>query len=240
MSAQVILSNWSLDIDVDSVLRGQGADPAVLRQRRPRLVEIAGQALKDGLALIEPAIVYRILSVENLRHNSFQLSGGAKLTGAPLRQHLAASRQIALIVCTLGAALEQRISELLHTDPAYAFALDGFGSAALEALGVAICSKLEAEFRAEGFHTSVPLSPGILGWDVDAGQSQIFSTLDTAPIGVSLNGSSQMTPHKSTSMILGIGPTPFTPGRTCDFCGLRETCRYQNHDMIFGSQSTVN
>jgi hypothetical protein len=238
MSAQITITNWLLDIDVDMVLRGQGADPAVVRQRRPRLVEIAGQALEEGVALIEPAVIYRILPVENMRHEIFHLSGGGKLTGATLVQHMVASQKIAFIVCTLGSALERRVSALLPSDPSYAFALDGFGSAALETLGVAICSKLESEFRAEGLFTSVPLNPGILGWPVDVGQPQIFSIIDAAQIGVSLNDSAQMFPHKSTSTILGISPTPFSEGRTCDFCNMRETCRYQNKELYFGKPST--
>jgi hypothetical protein len=36
-----------------------------------------------------------------------------------------------------------------------------------------------------------------------------------------------MIPRKSASMVLGFAPTPFTPGRACDFCALRNTCRYQ-------------
>jgi hypothetical protein len=230
MSAQTAITNWSLNIDIDMVLRGQGADPAVIRQRRPRAVEIAGRALEEGLTLIQPAVVYRILPVEAMRHETFRLAGGAKLSGQPLKQHLAQAQKITVIVCTLGAALEQRVSALLPSDPSYAFALDGFGSAAVAELGVAICSKLETEFRVGGFFTSVPLSPGILGWPVDVGQPQIFSILDAAQIGVSLNDSAQMFPHKSTSTILGIGPTPFSAGRTCDFCSMKETCWYQNND----------
>ena len=239
MSTQVTITNWHLDIDADMVLRGQGADPAVIRQRRPQLVEIAKNALEEGQKLIEPGTTYRILPVEAMRHETFKLADGAKLSGAPLKQHLAQSRQIALIVCTLGMKLEQRISALLGPDPSYALALDGFGSAALEALGVAICSKLESEFRSAGSYTSVPLSPGILGWPVDVGQPQLFSTLDAAQIGVSLNDCTQMVPHKSTSMVLGISPTPYSAGRTCDFCNMNQTCRYQNRDAHFNGHSAI-
>jgi hypothetical protein len=239
MSAQVVITDWKLVVDSDMVLRGQGADPSIVRQRKPRLVEIAEQALEEGMSLIAPSVVYRILEVESLRHETFQLSNGAKLSGTPLSQHLAPAKQIAVIVCTLGDSLEQRVSTLMRSDPSYAFALDGFGSAALEALGGAICSTLDAEAKTAGAYTSIPLSPGILGWAVDVGQTQIFSILDAAQIGVSLNDSAQMTPHKSISMTLGMGPVPFGEGRMCDFCGLRETCRYQNHETHFGGQQTA-
>ncbi len=234
MDTQIVRDDLQLTIDVDMVLRGQGADPAVIRQRKPRLVEIAERALAEGEHLIEPVATYRTLPVAELRHERLTLVDGARLTGALLTEHLAPAQQVALIVCTLGAALEQRVSTLMWMDPAYALALDGFGSVAAEALGVAICAQLEEEARRAGLYTSVPLSPGMIGWPVDVGQAQIFSVVDATQIGVTLNDSAQMVPHKSTSLVLGIGREPFDAGRPCDFCTLRETCRYQNHVAHFG------
>lgn len=236
MNTQFVLTDWQLDITADMVLRGQGADPAIIRQRSPRLGKIAEQALTEGLSLIRPAVVYRILPIELLRHESLIFAGGAKWTNAFLSQHLAQAGQVAAIVCTLGEAIERRISALMPEDPSLAFALDGFGSAALDVLGAEICSKLEADARASGLHTSIPISPGMIGWPVDVGQRQIFAALDAEQIGVTLNDSFLMIPRKSISMVLGIGPIPFTAGRPCDFCGLRETCRYQNREAHFGGQ----
>jgi hypothetical protein len=42
--AQHVVRDWQLNIDVDMVLRGQGADSGVLRQRKPCLIEIAERA----------------------------------------------------------------------------------------------------------------------------------------------------------------------------------------------------
>lgn len=234
---QHVVRDWQLDIDVDMVLRGQGADPVVLRQRKPRLVAIAERAVAEGRALIEPAVVYRTVRVESLTHERLMLSGGAHLSGVLLAQHLAPAQFVTLIVCTLGPALEQRVSALLRDDASFGLALDGFGSVAAEALGVAICSRLEAQAKQAGQYTSIPLSPGMIGWPVDVGQRQLFSQLDTAPIGVTLNDSAQMTPHKSTSMVLGVGSSPFSEGRACDFCALRGTCRYQDHYALVGDQA---
>lgn len=234
MSDEVTLTGWQLDIDTDMILRGQGADPEVVRRRKPRLVETAEQALTEGMRWIQPAVVYRLLGVESLRHETMTLHGGGKLTSGLIAEHLAQAQQVVLVVCTLGDGLEKRVSMLMQTDSLLGFALDGFGTIAMESLGAAICSKLEAEARDHGAYTSIPLSPGAIGWPVDVGQRQIFSILDTSSIGVVLNESYQMIPRKSTSMILGISSIPFSAGRLCDFCGLRETCRYQNRDMIFG------
>jgi cobalamin-dependent methionine synthase I len=228
MSESTIVRAWQLNIDVDSVLRGQGADAAIIRQRRPRLIEIAERAIQEGSTLIDLAAVYRLMPVASVRHEVMTLADGSQLTGSLVARQLAAAQQVALIVCTIGDALDRRMAALMWTDPAYALALDGYGSAAVEALGEAICAQLEEEAARQGQCTSVPLSPGMIGWPVEVGQPQIFSLLETEDIGVTLNDSVQMIPRKSSSMILGLSRTPFGEGRPCDFCAQRATCRYQD------------
>ena len=229
MTDQIVLRDWQLNIDADMVLRGQGADPEVIRARKPRLVEMAERAVQEGFLLIEPAVVYRFVQVETMKHERLILADGMSLTGSLISQHLSPARSVALMVCTVGAAIDERISALMPRDPAYALALDGFGSAAAEALGTELCARLEREAAHIGYCTSVPINPGMIGWPVDVGQPQIFGNLDAEAIGVTLTESAQMIPRKSTSLVLGFAPTPFEAGTPCDFCALRNTCRYQHH-----------
>jgi hypothetical protein len=228
MNDQMVVRDWQLNIDADMVLRGQGADPTVIRRRRPRLVEIAERAALEGAALIDPIAVYRTLPIASVKHQHLTLVDGAQLTGSLLVDQLASAQSVALIVCTIGSRLDERISALMMSDPTLALALDGFGSVATEALGAAMVHRLEETAAQQQQCVSVPLNPGMIGWPVDIGQPQIFSLLDTDAIGVTLNDSAQMIPRKSASMVLGFAPAPFTSGRACDFCALRNTCRYQD------------
>ena len=214
MNDQVVRLYENLKIDVDMVLRGQGADPAVIRQRRPNLVALAEQALAEGMQLIKPVATYRIPPLDQMVSEGFTLAGDLWLTGPFVAQHLAGAQQIALVVCTLGSGLENRIAALAQENPSYTFALDGFGSVAATALRVAACDELKAESKAAGFYTSIPLIPGMNNWLVDVGQPQIFAALDTIGIGVSLNESAQMTPRKSISMLIGISSSPFSASST--------------------------
>ena len=51
-----VLRNWELSIDVDRVLRAQGADPEVVRARQSAALGIAEQAISLGLGLLEPVV----------------------------------------------------------------------------------------------------------------------------------------------------------------------------------------
>lgn len=223
-----LLRDWDLPLDVDQVLRAQGADPAVLRARRPALVDAAEQALQEGLAYLAPVAAYRELAVESLRHERLFLTGGV-LTGPLVAQHLRSAQQVVVLACTIGDALERVISEAMSEDPVRGLALDGLGSAAAEGLAAAAAAHFEDQARAQGLHTTIPLSPGMVGWPVEQGQAEIFSLVDGGEAGISLTSGGMMVPRKSISLVLGVGKDVAAEGRSCDFCNLRETCRYQDH-----------
>ena len=223
-----LLRDWDLPLDVDQVLRAQGADPAVLRARRPALVDAAEQALQEGLAYLAPVAAYRELAVESLRHERLFLTGGV-LTGPLIAQHLRSAQQVVVLACTIGDALERVISEAMSEDPVRGLALDGLGSAAAEGLAAAAAAHFEDQARAQGLHTTIPLSPGMVGWPVEEGQAEIFSLVDGGEAGISLTSGGMMVPRKSISLVLGVGKDVAAEGRACDFCNLRETCRYQDH-----------
>ncbi|MBC8506655.1 MAG: hypothetical protein ISR58_12780 [Anaerolineales bacterium] len=218
-----------LEFDVDDVLRGQGADPGAIRQRSPRLVETAQRAYEEGQALLEPKTLYRELDVDVLRHERLVLADGSKLSGALVTEHLGPAERVVLILCTVGEALEAHASEISQDDIVYGLALDGVGSAAVEVLANSACKFFEDQAIDGGLQSSIPISPGMIGWPVDKGQPEIFSILEPEQINVSLSEYGLMRPRKSLTMVLGFGPTMQTDGRTCDYCAMRETCRYQDH-----------
>jgi hypothetical protein len=223
------MTDWDLVLDEDAVLRGQGADPAIIRERSPRLVQTAARALETGRSLLRPQVTLSHHEVKAVRHERITLTSGGFLSGAMIAQHLGPAQKIIILVCTIGTALDDLISEVTDQDMVYALALDGVGSAAVEALANEACRLLEVEAAQEGFQASIPLSPGMIGWSVDQGQPQIFTLIDGEEIGVTLNDYYIMTPRKSLSMVIGLGPDMGYKGKVCDFCAMRDTCRYQDH-----------
>ena len=222
-----VLREFELQLTVDQVLRAQGADPVAIRSRNQRLVEVAGQALDEGLPLLQPQVLYRKLDVKALRHQRLYLSDGTHLEGSLVVQHLAPARQVVAILCTVGDTLERYASEVMASAMVKALALEGVGSAAVEALANRVCSDLEKGAASRGMQCTVPLSPGMVDWSVEEGQPQIFRLLDGEEIGVFLTASYVMIPRKSLTMLLGIGPEVLKQGSTCDYCSMRETCHYR-------------
>jgi len=225
-----VLDKWDLRLDVDVVLRNQGADPAAIRKRSPRLVESAGRALEEGNLLLQPRVIARRLLIEDLQHERLKLEGNGRLSGGLLAEHMGGAQEVVIVLCTVGEELERRAAEISREDAVYGMALDGVGSAGVEALANAACALFEKEASEADCQVTIPLSPGMVGWSVEQGQPQIFDLLDAGEIGVRLTESMMMVPRKSLTFVLGIGRELITGGRTCDYCSLKETCRYRDHD----------
>ena len=219
----------ALLIDEDAVLRGQGADPLAIRQRRPKLLDVANLAIQEGHEFLEPRVLFQKLKVEAVRHQKLILEDGKKLSGSLVINHLSSAEYVVLILCTVGERIEAQISEKMNEDPLYGLALDGVGSAAVEALANAACKYFEDEAAEMGWKSSIPLSPGMVGWDVEHGQPEIFKILDGSEAGVELSPHSLMRPRKSLTMVIGFGPEMNLAGNTCDYCAMKETCQYRDH-----------
>jgi hypothetical protein len=219
---------WTLEITADDVLRGQGADPAAVKARSPRLFQLAEEALEEGLKLAQPQVVEERFSVESVGHDRLQFEGGASLKGEGIVHHLASATEIAVVVCTIGPALDDRSSVVMDDDIIRGLALYGVGSAAVEALANAVCRRIEQEAEERDLKTTIPLSPGMIGWSVEEGQPQIFQLIDAGRIDVALNPGGVMTPLKSLSMMIGLGKNVADQGLTCDYCAMKETCRHRD------------
>ena len=213
------------------VLRSLGADPELVRRRQSSSLAVAEQAVARGTPLLRPVVASANFAVTEFRHERLRLGEAGHLSGPLVAEHLHAAQSVTVAVCSIGPALEEAASECFSEDPALSVALDALGSAAVDLLGTAVCQRVDLRAEAAGLRTTVPLSPGLVGWPVAAGQRQIFALLDTAAAGVTLTGGSMMVPKKSTSMVIGIGPDVEHAGESCDYCSMAETCRYREEHV---------
>jgi len=218
-----ILDHWYMQLTVDQVLRAQGADPDVIRSRRPNLVKTTEQAIIMGQALLKPLVLYEKYEVKGFTHERLELMQHSSdhrkhhLSGQLIAQHLARAQEILVMLCTIGSELDNSVSSLFNVDPMIALALDGVGSAAVEMLAIQASNHFENLMKNDGLNTTMPLNPGMVGWSVELGQPEIFSLLDCEEINVSLTDSWMMVPNKSLSLVMGIGKDVSAYGTSCEY-----------------------
>jgi hypothetical protein len=223
----ILSKDLNFPINIDDILRGQGADPQIVHDSKPSLLKAAERALAKGLGLIHPIVLIEEVEVLELRHEKILLMGGIALTGPQVTQQLKGARRVVAAVCTIGPDLEDAAAQLFSEDPLFAMALDGLGNAAVESLAQFVCGHIAAQVEGEGLQASAPLSPGSPEWPVEIGQPQIFSLLNPSDVGVKLTSGGMMNPKKSVSFILGLG-LEMSQISMCSVCSLKESCRYGN------------
>jgi hypothetical protein len=219
-----ILTDLHPSLEVAHVLRGQGIDPD---RARPEIVAAARRALDEALPLLVPAAVQAVLPVRDRHRRTIVLEGGAVLEGSLVARALAGATEVALAVCTIGPALEARVSELFAAgDPVQALALDGAGVAALGGISRLVCERVCADAAARGLRMGMRASAGQEGWPLEQ-QRVIFGLLPADQIGVRLTESCLMLPRKSVSLAIGSGPKMRADATACNFCSKRERCNWR-------------
>ena len=222
-----LITGWPLEISVDDILRGQGADPQIVHSSKPMLAAAAERARMEGQSLVHPVCLTREIGVRAHHHERIILENDARLTGPLVTRHFAGAQRLVAVVCTIGSELENAVTRLLGEDSLFAFALDGLGNAAVEILSQKICAHIGMQIQSEDMTASTPLSPGSPEWPVETGQGQIFALLEPSRAGIELTSGGMMIPKKSMSFIVGIGPDMSQTG-LCAICSLKQTCRYQH------------
>lgn len=222
-TSATIITDIHPPLSVEHVLRGQGIDPS---RARPRLVAAAESVLDEARSLLDPVAMYTILPVRDFYHQTIVLDGGATFEGPLVARALAGATEVALLVCTIGPALEEQAGALFATDSVRGMALDGAGNAAVGEVARLIVSKICDEALARGLGTGMYANPGQEGWPIEQ-QRVFFDLVPAQEIGVQLTKSCLMLPRKSVSIIVGLGPEMRPDAVVCDFCSKRERCSWR-------------
>jgi hypothetical protein len=206
------------------------------RQHRPELLRDAATAIALGHDLWQPRAVYDWFDVDKVEGQDVHLSGpqgdngnrrSAVLSLGPKADLLAPARRVLISVLTIGPALESRVQALqAERETLIAYLLDSAGVVALGEVGEAIRCLAEETAAELGWGVGPALSPGsLVGWPIQ-GQRPLCGLLPLDQIGVQLNDYCVLEPHKSTSVLIGLGPDYESGhvGSVCTFCALKDTC----------------
>lgn len=224
--APVVLEGVPVAIDRGEVLRFQGYRQ-VVDVPTADVVAIFEEALALGEALMAPCIVYRSVAVAELAADHLA-AGGERLHIPQIGRLWGPLEAVGAGICTVGEAIETRVRTLFDArEFPLAVMLDSVGSAAVESLAEYANDLLCQAAIASGLKVTNRISPGYAGWDA-AEQDRLFRLCPGGLAGVSLNEACFMTPGKSISWLVGIGPEARVDHyfAQCRRCWMRD-CAYR-------------
>jgi len=176
---------------------------------------------------LDSAIHYRILDITG--HGRGWLSvGETRLDSDMVAEYLLQATHMVCGVCTLGHRLMQQIrgwfAEKKHLQ---AVLLDEIGTLLLYKISdyfeLLMCEKA----KSMGLQASSALNPGDDGFDL-CWQGTVLELAGGAAIGVTMQGSGTLSPHKSLTSVIGLGRGISAYSRTsaqrCQDCGSRKRC----------------
>ncbi len=228
-----VLRHMPVAVTPDQIVRARGG-----RKVQPGLLEDAARAIALGETLWQPVLVYEWFEVSGVGEEEIGLRSSrgdaeATLRVGPKAGLLAGAERAIAGVGTIGPALEQRVQELqAGGESLQSYLLDSAGVVALGAAGEALRCLAEEAASDAGWGVSPAVSPGsLVGWALK-GQRELCDLLPLDEIGVRLNPSYVLEPHKSFSALVGFGPglAASKVGSVCKYCALQDTCWRRRED----------
>lgn len=229
MSSTEYLDQLEVNIDTKAVLRIQGYRD----DHKPQagISEITARGIEAAQQLARPRAIYRKIEVLGMERDTMRLEGHIQLhIGRKIAQWWNGSQFLAVAVCTIGGALEERILALSQKgENAAALILDIAGSVALGSVTNQVRRFICEKALNSGMKVAPGLNPGYGEWPL-ADQRLIFSIMPAETIGVRLNDHCMMIPKKSVSFCAGLGVSEaLEQFNRCNHCGVSK-CPYRRVD----------
>jgi hypothetical protein len=228
--APVVLEQLPLAIDRAEVLRFQGYREGAAPSEPVQ--DIFEEALALGQRLMAPRLVYRAARVTGMSADLIA-AGDQHLHIPQIGRLWGPIEAVGAGICTVGETIEAHVRLLFEArEFPLAVMLDSVGSAAVESLAEYANDLLCQAALPEGLKVTNRISPGYAGWDT-AEQARLFRLCPGDPIGVSLNEACFMTPGKSISWLVGVGPEARVDHyfAQCRRCWMRE-CAYRRAPAV--------
>ena len=209
--------------DLSRTLRALGARPGASTTEARQRSE--GLAMLVREPLTSPAYMYRI--------HPAKIAGGGMIGLGEVFLHapaLAAEpgelTAVAAAACTLGTALQQRISELFATRRrSLALALDTLGNELLFRLADRATAAILRDARRQGLVTGIEISPGDPGLPLDQ-QSVVLTLAVSSQCGIAATEAGMLAPVQSLSLLVALGRNlrPRSGKTRCTCCASRDRC----------------
>ena len=146
--------------------------------------------------------------------------------GKIVRNMLRHSHTYAFFLVTVGPEPEELARDLLAKgDFLDGYITDLLASALVDSVADAVHEEIRKEALAKSVKVTNRYSPGYCTWEVSE-QQKLFSLFPERSFGISLSESSLMSPVKSISGIVGLGPRVKFNDYTCEICPMK-TCQFR-------------
>ncbi len=188
----------------------------------PQFREALDIWIEKAKAQATPRASFRILPVTQIDKRSLRIQAEgqeAEFTGS-IGEFLGPSQFIAVFIATAGPGVEQLASRLLKEgDDLAAMIVNAVGAERAETAEAKVMEQLRQQADPVGLAPTLPYSPGYCGMALTE-QQTLFSLFEGEEIGVTLSSSCLMSPIKSVSGLIGLGPADdiTIKGSPCDRC----------------------
>jgi hypothetical protein len=228
-----------IDIDINFTTQEVLASLYRTRPYPSKAAKEIKQAVNEAKAFLAPAIVYSWVDVISVGKKYVHLTCPEKKTTLKLcmgcHTQLLKNARIGLVaVWTIGADLDQKINYLNHHGKFFeAYLYDAIGLVALSKTFDAVKYMAEYKAKTKKWGVSPMLSPGSLSeWPLEE-QTLLCSILELEKFKMEINNQNVLTPFKSVSGLIGIGPgfDSKIVGSMCRVCASNKTCCKKNMDQ---------
>lgn len=166
--------------------------------------------------------IYDSFPIDGIDGERVVLSDGTELKSGMLARVLAKS-DTAYLYAVVVHGFEEEF-EAAEGDIRRQLFLDSWGTAFAEMASRVMQERAKERIVSMGLYATCGWSPGQHGIDIRM-QQPVFKLLDPSRIGLTLNESCLMLPHKSETGIFGAGvQSDIELIRACDFCERVKTC----------------
>lgn len=190
-------------------------------------MDLAEEYIARCMELTEPCGGYILAKAEGRARDSITVNGTRFMTGTIVRNLLGEAEEYAFIIVTAGPGPEN-LSRKLIGEGQYleGYLVDLIGSGIVESAADQVHRHVMEYAAGKGYGATNLYSPGYCSWNVEE-QQKLFSLFGGGICGVTLGGSSLMSPIKSVSGAIGIGRKVVFRDDNCEICP-REECHFRN------------
>ncbi|MAG58965.1 MAG: hypothetical protein CMJ83_21975 [Planctomycetes bacterium] len=186
--------------------------------------ELLEHWMQEAVRCARPRAIYMVLPVATLDQHRvcLQTPAGIRELRGSVGKFLAGSRYVAAFIATAGSEIDRLAGDLGRSGKALeAMVVAAVGAERAEAAEYAVIEQLNERAEPGGLATTLPYSPGYCGM-VLTEQTGLFALFGDDTVGVTLSSECVMTPLRSVSGLIGIGPSHEIEdqARPCDRCEL--------------------